>query len=258
MTQEQNQDQVKNLEDRLVDVGMLSHVSHDVEKSKSPTERANLYPQLATILAKKDKGKERELIEGTNYNNLEDMYLSQLRYGPETAISFSGQRQASELSELEPIYKENKDAIVAQVIASMKDTLGKKAKNKAEAAMIISQYLEGLLGDVPELDQTTADKYARNNIESVIGIRGLYDVRGSIEKYRNMHEQNSLVNRILGSEYLQDIKDKESNVTGYKLNEGKIAKDMENIKYGAVVYANTKLIEKSKEIEKAKKQESAS
>ena len=85
------QNQSGDLEKRLVGIGSLYHISRGIERSKSLTERSNLYLQLSGVLAKKDKDKEQELLDGTNYNSLEDMYLSHFRYGPETAVSFATQ-----------------------------------------------------------------------------------------------------------------------------------------------------------------------
>ncbi len=252
MTEQNQENQSRSLEDRLLNIGDLYKISRIIEKSKSPGQRSNLFNQLASSLAVKDKANEREILRNTNYDSLEDMYLSHMRYGPETAMSFASQGSAQELTQAEPLYKENKNKIIGEVIGSIKDTLQKKAQNKAEAALILSQYLEGLLGDASELDQTTADRYARNQLEGTAGMYGLYDARGSVEGYRGIHEQNDLMKRILASEYLQDIKDNEGKVTGYKLNEEKLVTSMEDIKYGAIAYTNTKLIEKAKAEQAAK------
>ena len=252
---QENQTQGPSLEDRILDLGSLIHLSKDLNKNDiDPKSRVNLYNQLAVSLYNQDKSnglteeQEAEILKKTNYSSLLDSCLGQFRNGVDTAISFAEQRKKQETARLEPLYKEGNKKIVEEVISSIKDTL-KDVKDKGQAALILSQYLEGLFGEIPKLTQTQANKYARGNLEAITGIHGFYDVQGDVEAYKGTHEQNTLIKRIITSEYLTDVK-KGDEVTGYKLNEEKLVKDMENIGYGAVLYTNTKAIEEAKKKQK--------
>ena len=238
---EQNQVQEPTLEQRLLQMGELNHLSRGVNKSKDPRQTAGLYRQLAENLAENDEGIYDEI-----YRNL--------RLSREIAMDHAMQSMDRRKTEIEPLYKdEAKNKILEGVIASMKDTL-KDSKNKYEAALKLSQYFGGLF-DIPELDQVTANRYARQEVEAKTGIQGVYDVEGSIDKYNAQHEANTLIQRIQASEYIEDIKEGDK-VTGYKLNEAKLKQAMNDVVYGATMYTNPKGIEIKKQKEAEKKEAS--
>ncbi len=228
----------KNLEQRLLQIGSLNHIYRGIEKSKSVEERSNLYIGLAGIL-----GEGKEEVKENLYKNI--------RISPEEAIRYAREGIISRKESIEETYKANKDKIAKKVISSMKNIL-KKTKNKAEAAQILSNYFVSLF-DIPELDQHTADEYARREVEQKAGVSMIFDVNGNKEnpEYKMMHETNELSQRILTSEYLKDIKDKDGKITGYILDEEKLSKSMEDALIGSVLYTNSERIEA--QIKKAEK-----
>ena len=232
---EQNQ---PTLEQRIEGLGSLNYLTKNIAKEKDIPLRSKLYESLAYAMG----GRDEEAVKS---------WYTNFKSSPEDAYRHANELTTNVASELEPLYKENKDRIAQGVIANIKDTLG-KAENKAEAASLLSAYFKGLF-ETPELDQVTADNYAQSGLEQKTGVKWNSTARGSIEKYKSSHA--SLHARLYASQYLEDIKDEKGNVTGYRLNEDKIKELMEDIKNGATIYLNTQVVEKAKAQEGAKKKQ---
>lgn len=233
MTQE---NQGPSLEDRLLQVGSINQTGRQIEKSKRYSERSQLYQQLAGLLS-----------EG-NQKRYKEAY-GDIRLSPEEAMRYSLEGLSSRAKDIESQYKENKDKIINKVISSMKDTL-KEAKNKSEAASILSNYFISLF-DLQELDQNTADEYAQQDVAEDLGVSMNFSARGSIENYRPKHE--SLQARIYASQYLKDKKNEDGKIIGYELDKKKIAETMNKVIPGATMYTNAMGIEEAKQKEAAEK-----
>jgi len=220
---EKNQE--PSLEQRLSSIGNLNHLSGKIDREKRTSERSKLYENLAKILGGGDDKEAKN-------------WYANFKSSPEDAYRHANERLESEASVLEPLYKENKKNIVSHVLTQMKDYLS-EAKTKAEAASMLSNYFMGLV-DLPELDQITADEYAQSESEAKAGVKWNSTARGSIEKYRPIHE--SLQARLFASQYLKDLGNGK-----YGLDEEKIAKQMDDVIVGATLYSNANLIKQDRE-----------
>ncbi len=233
------QTQEKSLEQRLLEIGSLSQLNKGINKAKYPSERYQLYQNLAGILSEGDP-------------NLYKTAYGDIRISPEEAVRYALEGTHSRVKEAEPLYQANKEKITKEVISAIKEDV-KNAKNKAEAAALLSFYLKGL-HDIPDLDQITADEYAQEEAAEKLGVNMNFSARGSIEKYRPLHE--NLQARLYASEYLKDIKDKKGEAIGYELDEEKITKLMDKVETGALMYKNSKDLAKLKEaIKEAEKKQ---
>lgn len=224
----ENQNQEPSLEDRLNSIGNINHLSRGIANEKRLPKRSKLYENLAKILG------------GGNDKKAKDWYAN-FKSSPEDAYRHANEKLASEANVLEPLYKENKKNIISHVLSQMKENII-EAKNKAEAASMLSNYFIGLV-DLPELDQITADEYAQSELEAEAGVKWNSTARGSIEKYRSDHE--SLQARLFASQYLKDLGNGK-----YGLDEEKIAKQMDNVIVGATLYSNANRIRQAKEAKK--------
>lgn len=225
MTQEK---QGSNLEERLIEIGSINSLGKSIDKSKSPEERFQLYHQLALSLS---------------HGNAEDYksIYGDIRISPEEALRYSKEATISRAKELEQIYKENKSKILNEVSSIMNKNIS-SAKNKAEAASILSPYFEGLI-NVPEIDQATLDEYEQEGLAKRIGVSMNFSAKGNKEKYE------SLQYRMVAGGYIKE-NSKDGNIT-YNVDKDKLAETINEILPGAIIYSNAKNIKK--EAEKAKK-----
>ena len=237
MTQEQTQSNQATLENRLLNLSAIHQTGKKIAESELEY-RPSLYSQLVTLLTGKRpyEGTEEDQ---TRYN---EQYKAVSR-NVEDAIWHAQEGSALRAHNLKPLYEQEKSRLVQEVISSIREDI--KGKSKAEAASTLSLYLKGTF-DAPEIDQVGLDRLAQKQLAAELGISRNYTARGSMKEYE------SLAARSYAADYLEDTKD------GYKLNEDKISKLMDNVMTGAIVYGNKFTLEKSKEAEKAKKQESAS
>lgn len=231
------------LEDKLLQIGSLSQISKHIEKSRSPTERSQLYLGLANLLTMDVKDpKDRK----SDY----DLIYKNIRISPEEAIRYSMEGTQTKIKEAEPLYKEEeKKKIVKEVISSMEKEL-KSAKNIDEAANNLSNYLVGLY-NIPELDQAIADELEQREVERRVGVSMIFGAHGSIQKHSGLYE--GLMARTFTREYIKEKK-KGDEVIGYTLDKNKIKEAMDDVGVGALLYTNTQRIKVMKQIaEKNKK-----
>lgn len=240
MTQE-NQNQGVSLEERLLELGTFSQIHSKLNKARNydNDELSQEYVRLANMLGKRNNTDPKEF-----YGNI--------KVSPVEATKIAREAVDKAEEDIKPLYEQNKEKITRQVVSLMRERI-KDVKNKWEAASILGKYLKGLI-EIPELDQNTADEYAAKDLEAKSGISMLFGIRGDINKYKGIHEANTLAQRVFASEYLKDVKDSKGNVTGYDINESKVAEIMSEPRYGAMIYTNI-LIEVAKQAQKQKEAE---
>ena len=233
---EQEQNQEPSLEDRLLQIGEYSKIVRGIDKSKKASERYSLYADLAKLSTLE--------IQDPNLRarRYKEAY-GDIRISPEEAIRYGIEGLSNKAGETEPLYKgAAKEKIVEEVFSNMESDLS-KAKDGAQAASVLANYLRGLY-DAPELDQVTANEYAQEDAANDLGVSMNYSARGSISNYQNKHE--SLNARLFASQYLKEKKNGDK-VVGYQLNKKKLMEDvMGKLEAVAVVYSNTKKIQKVK------------
>jgi len=232
----QNQTQEKSLEQRLLEIGSLSHLTRDLNDSKKPNERVGLYSNIAGILS---EGNEQDY--KTAYG---DMRLSL-----EEAYRYAHEGTQTRVNDAEGLYSRNKGKIIKEVTSSMENDL-KSAKNKHQAASILSNYFMGLF-NVPELDQVTADEYAQNDFANKIGVGMNFSARGHIEDYREAHK--NLQARIFASKFLRELNSKDGKEKVYTVNKTKLNELMDKVNPAAVVYTNARRLKEAKK-QKANKE----
>lgn len=221
------ENQGKNLEDRLLEIATLNQIGKEISNTRKPSENIQLYSQLAGILS---QGNDED------YKNI----YGDIRVSPEEGVRYSTEGTRTRAKDIEPIYKENKNKIIENVISLMNKNI-KDSKNKSEAATILSNYFQYLI-DLPELEQTELDELAQKDLAKRIGVSMNFTAKGSQEKYKELQY------RMLASQYL-----KEKTINGnisYSVDEDKLKKTMENVMPGAIIYRNAFGIE-----EELKKQE---
>src|SRR3989344_7605556 len=140
-----------SLEDRLLRIDLLNQITREIDRNKLPSERVQLYKNLAQILSENDPNKY-------------DKIYGDIRISPEEAINYSMDAMNKAANETNESYKQNKEKILNEIVSSMKGII-KEAKNKAEVARILSIYFKDLI-KVPELDQATLDYIARKELAS--------------------------------------------------------------------------------------------
>jgi hypothetical protein len=221
---EQNQRE-PTLEDRLNKIAFLNQTTKDIRSSKDPQERLQLYQNLAYALSENDE----------TYRAV----YGDIRVSPEEAIRYALQPLTREINEANSLYQQNRERITRQIIREINRDL-RAVNNKYDAANLLVPYLNGLF-EIPELDQATADRYAREEIAKKVGVNVNYSAHGRMEDYRDQHETIQLQKRIFAGQFIREVTNRQGNVTGIALNEDKIRDIMENIGFGATVYRNTQI-----------------
>lgn len=225
---EENQTQKKEptLEDRLLNIGSLHRIAEGIRTTNNPQERFDLYRDLTNLVSE-------------NAKDYDDNW-GDIRVSPEEAIRYAIEGISTREKEAKPLYEKEKSRIIDEVINAIEVEV-KSAKDKADAASKIAPYLSSLF-KIQELDQVTADMYARTEVARRSGVRMNYTAHGRLSDYKEDHKNLQL--RLMASQYLEDVKDDKDNIISYKLNKGKIKELMESgVEYTAIIYKNAKDIE---------------
>ena len=221
MTNE-NQNQ-PNLEDMLLGLSSENKVLNELGKSKSIKEQANLYEIAAQMVSGKK--------EGENYERAMREFTRSPVYAH---LEIEGHRD-NFAENIKDLYKQNKDKITKGIESKINKNLA-KAKNKADASMILAGYLNDIVINIPEISQDQVDEIERMSVHNM-GLPYAFEARGSVEQYK------SLELRKKASEYLKETKDSEGKTTGYSVNSEKLGKVMDNVIAGASLYGRVKDIE---------------
>lgn len=228
MIQENQMTQPK-LEEVLLDIGSLSSFSRKIDQgSLKPSERNTIYETAATILDKE---------------NFEDMMLN-LTKDPSFAYRVISSGAKNRVEEIKEEYQNQKSRITKEVADQIDESLS-GIKNKGEAAAMLSAYFRDL-SDISELDQRTANKYARRDLAKRAKVDYLLEGEGSIKQYKDEHEMLQL--RTATSEYLRGDNEK-----GYTIDRKKLGKIMDNVESGAVLYTKADIINEVMKKAKEKK-----
>ncbi len=223
------QNQGPTLEQRLLNLNAIHKTGREISKSEIE-ERPQLYSQLVTLLTG------REPHQGTEADQNEyNQFYEAVSRNVEEATWHAQDGTENRVASIKPLYETQKSRLVREVLDSInRDT---KDKSKAEAADILSRYLMGTF-DTPEVDQFQIDKVAKKQLASRMGVSRNFTATGNPKDYENLHT------RLHAAEYLEDIPN------GYKLNEAKLSKLMDDVLMGATIYSNKFVLEKQKEANK--------
>lgn len=224
-----NENQPK-LEDKLLDLGSLTSISRNIDESREPSQRGQLYEAAAELIAgprliETEQGKRENL----DYRNL----IKELRYSPEYAQTLIQGNMNIKASEIKNEYETKKGEILKQ-IANLIDKRLITAKNKIEATYLLKPFLEDLM-KIKEPTQSEANEVENRNFENRLKIPYAFDQIGSTEHYKDLVMRNILSNYI--------IEEKENDKVIYKVNKEKLSEITDNIISGAILYAKAKTIE---------------
>jgi len=229
----QEEQEVKTLEDLLENAGQLFHLRGMVDKSRKPSELTSLNEQITRILTKDTPG---------DYLPT----LNQVSANAPWASRYATAGLSTRLETAKPLYEKYGSRLKEQIIEAMQQEL-KESQSKADAALRLSTYFTGL-AESPELDQVTADEYAQDELAKRIGVDVNFTARGHIEAYRKKHE--NLYARLFAEQFIKETKSEKG--SKYELDTQKIDEVMKEVKAGSVIYTNHKQIQEQKEAEAAK------
>ncbi len=219
-----------SLEDRLLGVSTLTDLTKGLNKAKKPGEQAEIYERAARLMG------------GEDYETA----LKELTRDPAYAyLEIIGTRDKVAKS-LEEEYLANKETIATGIKAKIDASLKQVGDNKANASMLLANYLADILIEVPEFSQDEVDEPEKQRVYSM-GMPYAFEARGSTAHYRNLEMREQ------ASEYLKEVK--EGDKVRYEIDYKKLSEAMNDVVKGASLYTRVKAIEKIKEkaIEKAKK-----
>ena len=226
-----NENQISDLERKLLDIGNLVSVSKGIDKSTS-SKRGHLYENAAMIIAgPRVIGEGKDARENKAYTDL----IEEMRYSPEYAQMQINGAVNIRSEEIKKEVEDSKDKLLETIANSINSNLD-KAKNKSEAAEILKLYLNDLI-DIKDPSQEEADETVNDEFRMKLRIPYSFDRKGSISQYKE------LMLRSVASEFLAE-KGEGSNKK-YELDVSKIKDSIKEVVGIAKLYTNTKFVEKN-------------
>lgn len=242
MAEQEQTQELKTLEERLVDIGNLKSLITGVQKLDDNKLRVNAYRTIAKILTKDsnseisdedERNRKREALYYSYYENI--------RVSPEEATRYALEGVASRVKSIEKLYEDNKESIVKTIVSSINGDL-KKAKTKAEAGQILVEYLSGLDKlNAPEVDQSVLDRHANLEAAAQGGVSMHFGMKGNKKEFEGLYARG------VALKYVKEEENKESGITSYKIDEEKFEELVKDVENAGLLYTNVKHVEFIKE-----------
>ena len=244
-----------SLENLLGDIGTLTHLEGDITTQKDdPNTSYQLKELLAKELASRYNRFYQELAVSQGQQRparqfTERQFSAGFTGNTENAVRYANQASNRIQQIAKPLYDQNKDVIIKQVIDSMQDSIKDKVDGD-EVSRIVAQYLKGIIKP-RALTQSQANEYARKDFEQGTGIEDFVS-EGDIEQYKPHHAD--LQTRLFASQYIKPLKADPVNkekITGYEVDSDKVKELMKEVLPAGVVYTNYKGVEYQKAQQRA-------